>query len=208
MWNVVKVAVLGLALGLAFTGCDSAEIKTSELAGNPEEWWNNPGLIQDYLATVGVAPLLNKRAVGPTRTYAETDGRAKMAATLKAKINQLVETWSKDVGDLVREGSFSSYVNNEAITRQFVDATIQGAVPYKYKEDGNNTYVLMVLKNPEQWVANLSDTVRDSMLQDETLWKTEVMKNDFRNKMDSLRNEQVDQYRKQSQDFQEKFGNK
>jgi hypothetical protein len=201
---VGAVAVLGLVLA----GCDSAEIKTSELGGDPTEWWTNPGLIQDYLATVGVAPILNERAEGPTRTYAETDGRAKMAATLKAKINQLVETWSKDVGDLVREASFSSYVNNEAITRQFVDTTIQGAVPYKYRNDGKNIYVLMVLKNPEQWVANLSDTVRDSMLQDETLWKTEVMKNDFRNKMDALRNEQVNQYRKQSEELQEKLGNK
>jgi hypothetical protein len=193
-WFAVAVTCL-------FFGCASEEgMKVGDVTPE-DEWWNNPGLIQDHMAAIGVSPLLNARAEGPARTYAETDGRAKMAAVLKSRMNQLVENWSKDVGDLTKEASFSSFVNNEALTRQFVDADIAGAVPYKYHKAEGNLYVLMVLKNPEQWVANLANGVRDSALQDETLFKTEVLKNDFRDKMDKLRTEQTDKTKAQQDAF-------
>lgn len=179
------VAVLGATLVLG--GCSNTTT-TEDLPGDPDEWWNNPGLIEDAMATVGMAPLLNPRAEGPARTEAEADGRAKMAAVLKAKMNQLVENWSKNVGDLNQEASFSSYINNEAMTTQFVDAQIAGAYPFKYKKTQHNLYVLMVLKNPEEWVANLADSIRDQALKDDTLFKTEVMKNQFRERMDKLKN--------------------
>jgi hypothetical protein len=193
----MKVGAIVMVCLLA-VGCADAPPTTPE---EVDAWWDNPGLIQDHLAAVGVTPLLNPAAEGPARTYAEADGRAKMAAILKARMNQLVEGWSKDVGDLNKPASFSSYVNNEAITRQFVDADIAGAVPYKYHKANNSLYVLMVLKDPGQWVANLANTVRDQALQDETLFKTEVMKNDFRDKMDKLRTEQVDKTKAQQDAF-------
>lgn len=193
-WFAVAVMCL-------FVGCASEPGKPAGEVETDDEWWNNPGLIQDHMAAIGVSPLLNARAEGPARTYAEADGRAKMAAVLKSRMNQLVENWSKDVGDLTKEASFSSFVNNEALTRQFVDADIAGAVPYKYAKNEGNLYVLMVLKNPEQWVANLANGIRDTALQDETLFKTEVQKNEFRDKMDKLRNEQTDKVKAQQDAF-------
>lgn len=157
-----------------------------------DPWWNNPGSVQDHLAAVGVSPLLNKRAVASSRQAAEVDGRAKLAATLKAQIQSLAENWSKDVGDLTNEASFSSYVNNESFTRQFVNDAVKGAQAYKYHQDEGNVYVLMVLRDPTQWVENLATEIRDQALQDETLWKTEVMKQDFRKRMDDMVNTQKD----------------
>jgi hypothetical protein len=53
----------------------------------------------------------------------------------------------------------------------------------------------MVLRDPTEWVKNLANDVRDQALQDDTLFKTEVLKNDFRDRMDKLRNEQVEKTR-------------
>jgi hypothetical protein len=197
------LCVVPVLAAFIFSGCGSEEILPE---GNPEEWWNNPGAITDYLAAVGVSPLLNKRAEGPARTYAEADGRAKMAAVLKAKMQQLVENWSKDVGDLTKEASFSSYINNEAFTRQHVDAVIAGAKAHTYHKAEGNIYVLMILENPTKWVANLADDTRDAALQDETLFKTEVMKNEFRDRMDGVKTKAVEQQQKLQENFQKKVG--
>lgn len=194
------------AAAMFLGGCGGQQVPLDEVQGNPDEWWNNPGLIQDSLAVVGVAPLLNERAEGSSRTSAEADGTAKMARFLKTRITQLVEDWSKNVGDLNKEASFSSYINNEAMTRQFTDTTLQGAYPYKYQKTKNNVYVLMVLKNPEQWVANLADDYRDQVLQDETLLKTEVMKNEFRQRMDNLKDAEVNKMRQQQEKFNSAIG--
>jgi hypothetical protein len=202
--RAMSLTIIGALLA---AGCGSApQTSVRDVQTNIDEWWNNPGAIQDHLAAIGTAPLLNARAEGPARTYAEADGRSKLAATLKARINQLVENWSKDVGDLNREASFSSLINNEAITRQFVETEVRGAMPYKYQNTGSNMYVLMVLKNPEQWAANLVDSLRDQALQEETLFRTEVMKNDFRKRMDDLRNEEVNKVRAQRQAFEQAAG--
>jgi hypothetical protein len=117
-FNAFLLCAIGIA---ALAGC----------SGGPDpnscDWLDSPGAYEGQLVAIGMAPLLNDAAEGATRTYAETDGRAKLAAVLKARMNQLVENWSKDTGDLTRNASLASYVNNEAITRQFVDATVSGA---------------------------------------------------------------------------------
>jgi hypothetical protein len=194
------------AAAMFLGGCGGQQVPLDEVEGDPQAWWDNPGLIQDCLAAVGVAPLLNERAIGPTRTSAEMQGRGVLAATLKARITQLVEDWSKNVGDLNKEASFSSYINNEAMTRQFVEAEIKGAYPYKYHQTKTNVYVLMVLKNPEQWVANLANEYGDQILKDETLLKTEVMKNEFRQRMDNLKDAEVNKMRQQQEKFNSAIG--
>lgn len=201
-----RLSLLAAGAVLFLGGCNGQQVALEDVQGNPEEWWNNPGLIQDCLAAVGVSPLLNERAIGPARTSAETQGRGVLAATLKARITQLVEDWSKNVGDLNKEASFSSYINNEAMTRQFVEAEIRGAYPYKYHQTKTNVYVLMVLKNPEQWVANLANEYGDQILKDETLLKTEVMKNEFRQRMDNLKEAEVQKMQGQLQKFNAAVG--
>ena len=201
-FQLTLLAAAAMFLG----GCGGEQVTLDDVQGNPEEWWNNPGMYKDCLASVGVCPLLNERAVGPSRTSAENDGRAKLAAFLKARITQLVEDWSKNVGDLNKEASFSSFINNEAMTRQFVDAQVKGAFADRYHQTKTNVYVLMVLKNPEQWVANLADDYRDQVLQDETLLKTEVLKNEFRQRMDNLKEAEVDKMHEQVQKFNSAFG--
>lgn len=202
--TLVGALLLGFVSGCG-GGPQPAPVSNTPMS-EVDEWWNNPGFIQDHLAAIGVSPLLNARAEGPARTYAETDGRGKLAAVLKARMTQLVENWSKDVADLNKEASFSSYINNEAMTRQLVDATVKGAVPYRYKNTGTNVYVLMVLKDPSQWTKNLVDTVEEQALKDETLFKTEVMKNDFRNRMDKLRTEETEKVQTQQQNFMKALG--
>lgn len=194
--HTLKWAMMALvAVGLA--GCASGEIDP-----NSCDWTDSPGAVAQYMAAVGSAPILNEMAEPNARTYAEADGRAKLAASLQTKINQLVENWAKDTGDLTQNASFSSYINNELITRQFVDTEVGGAFAHKYCKVGRNMFVLVVLRKPDEWVANLANKVRDSVLKDETLFKTEVLKNDFRNKMDKLRDDQVEKYRKQNQVFE------
>lgn len=194
-----------LSFTLALPGCSSGPEADGTGGGSvtaPDDWPNNPGLIQDHLAAVGIAPIINKGSIGPARTFAETDGRAKLAAALEARISQLVENWAKQVGDMNKERSFSDLINQEAITRQFVDATVRGAVPDRYKESDGNVYVLMVLKDPSIWTKNIIDNIEDQALKDETLFKTEVMKQEFRDRMDRLRKEETEAVRAKQQSFQ------
>jgi len=202
-----RMTGIGLGLFLAAVmvvgGCKgkqpAADTKTVQTSN---EWWNHPGdVARDYLATVGASPIMSEYSKGNARNFAEVDARGKMAATLKAKINSLAENWAKESGDLTKQASFSSYVNNENFTRQYVDAEIKGAVAHDYHDDGKIMYVLMVLKNPSQWTANVADTLADQVLKDETVLKTEVMKQDFRKKMDELKDKEVQATKEQQAKF-------
>jgi hypothetical protein len=195
--RIVAVTVTLVAAMFIVGGCASGGIDP-----NGCDWTDSPGAVTEYMAAVGAAPILNERSEPNSRTFAEADGRAKLAASLRTKINQLVENWAKDTGDLTQNASFASYVNNELLTRQFVDTEVGGAFAHKYCRQGNVMYVLLVLRDPAKWVQNLANTVRDTALQDEALWKTEVMKNDFRDRMDKLRDGQVQKYLKQNEAFQ------
>ena len=193
MLRLVSRAALACgALCLLSLGCSSTEnTSVDDVPGlTVEEWWNNPGAVKDALTAVGSYPVTNELAIGQARQNAVINGRFELAAALKAKIDALSENWNKSVGDLSKPASFSNYTNDETMIRQHVDAVVQGAQAYKYKQVGSTMYVLMVLKSPGEWTQNVLDDATDDALKDATLFRTEIMKNDFRKRMDALKEEE------------------
>jgi hypothetical protein len=98
----------------------------------------------------------------------------------------LVTNWFNEAGDNLDADTLSSYINNEGLVRQMTDVDIVGARPVKYKQVDGYQYVLMVVEDPAKWTQFLGKSVKDQVLQDATLYKTEVLKNEFEAKLDAL----------------------
>jgi hypothetical protein len=182
--TVRRLSVLSFcALVLATVGCASSENLKEGLS--PEfEWWNEPGEIQDALVSVGSSKILGNMTAA--RNSAEADARAKIAQTVRAKIQSLVTNWFKEAGDNLDDDTLSSYINNEGLVRQMTDVDIVGARPVKYKTVDGYMFVLMVVEDPAQWTQFLGKSLKDQVLKDATLFKTEVLKNEFEAKLDAL----------------------
>src|SRR5690606_11347526 len=192
--SVLGVAALCALVGLVGCGGGPQQQQSDNLVDEVEGWWDNPGLIRTNLASVGLATVVNENTIPMARRTAEVDARAKLAEALKARIISLSENWAKEAGDLVLgEKSMSSLINNETMVQQYANAVVQGSVPHKYKIVGKTQYVLMVLHNPEEWTQNLLDEVESQALRDDTLWRTELMKNDFRKRLDEFKKGQLEQ---------------
>jgi|SRR5688572_5542195 len=172
---------------LLFTpGCGGAPETLAERVDEVDNWIDNPGEIRDTMAAVGSARILANPS--SARTRAEVDARAKMAATARAQVQSLMSNWFKETGDMLEERSMSSYINDEGLIRQLTDTEIIGASPAKYAVRDNTQYVLMVMGDPAKWTQQVGTSVKDRVLRDQTLFKTEVMKRDFEEKLDKLIN--------------------
>lgn len=181
--SIVSVFVLaGLALS---SGCSSGPISIPR----GDAWIDDPGLVEGSLAAVGATQFVANE--GQARTASEADARAKLAATLKAEINQLAENWAKEAGDLKIQDSLSSLINNETFTRQYVDTVIRGASAHKYRKRDNTMFCLMIMQ-PEkmkEWYTEMADALEQEALRDAALWKTEAMKSDARDRFDEIKKE-------------------
>jgi hypothetical protein len=191
MTTTSKVLIVALLAGLCvLSGCGGAPIVTDnrEIV-TTDEIWDNPGMIRDHLAAIGAAVHLGNEAAA--RDSAAANGRAQLAATLKAEINQLIEDWSKQAGNLQIKQSLSSYINNENFTRQFVDTTIRGARAVKYARRGDTQYCLVILdvEKTKEWYDQMSDALEQEALRDATLWKTEAMKSEARDRFEKIKKE-------------------
>jgi hypothetical protein len=186
------VASIFLTAGLALTtGCASDDSVSVPSDG---DWIDNPGQVEGALAAVGTQIFVSNE--GNARTGAEADARAKLAATLKAEINQLVENWAKEAGDLQIQDSLSSLINNETFTRQYVDTVIRGATAYEYQRRENTVYCLMLMQ-PEkvaEWYDEMSDALEKEAMRDAALWKTEAMKSEARDRFDKIKEERKQEH--------------
>ena len=171
------------ALALVAVGCSSGK-NLQEGLDDEFKWWEEPGEIEDALVSVGSAKIIGNMTAA--RNAAEADARAKIAQTVQSQMQTMVTNWFKEAGDNLDEDTLSSYINNEGLVRQMTDVDIVGARPVKYKQVDGYQYVLMVVEDPAQWTQFLGKSVKDQVLQDATLYKTEVMKNEFEAKMDAL----------------------
>lgn len=186
----VKLAVCGVLLGSMLVACNSTKPAKEDNVdiingGAVDEWWNNPLEVQLDMAVVGSAPYLGNPTAA--RRSAEVNARAQMAAMKKAKIQQLVEQWDQQTGDMKRPESVQSLVNNEAFTRQLVDEDIYGARAVKYKLVDGVQYVLMVLEDVGPFFDNVEKAIEAQSVEDETYWKTEVRKEDARKRLEQFR---------------------
>lgn len=184
-----RFASIVLLTGLALAhGCASAtEAKVVVPSG--DAWIDNPGIVENAMAAVGSTTFVANES--NARTAAEADGRAKLAASLKAEINQLVENWAKEAGDLKIKGSLSSLINTETFTRQYVDAVIRGTMADRYRKRGNTMFCLMLMQPNKfkQWYGEMNDALEKEALRDAALWKTEAMKSEARDRFDKIRKE-------------------
>lgn len=200
------VAGLGfLGVGL-FTGCESEQEVPDSGAGTervnlPHEWWKNPGAVDDHMAAVGTSPCPNSSSQGAARTMAEADAREKIAASTEARITSLVENWSKIVGDTKDQATFTSLINNEAFTRQFVDRSVKGTRPiaYKYVPEEKTLYALLVVQNPEAWMVEFNDNSLEKAA--DVFYWTQAQKEDFAKKMDAVQ----ERYAKEDRDFRNRL---
>ncbi len=182
---------LALMGTLALAGCGSQEAKEEsggppKRVNLPKEWWDNPGEVDTHMAAIGTAPCPNPESEGTARTLAEADGRAKIAASVQARITSLVENWGKIVGDTADQRSFTSLLNDEAFIRQFVDRSVVGARPiaYKYVPERRTLYALLIVQDPQGWMIDFAERSLDKAAG--TLLWTQAQKEDFRKKMDEI----------------------
>ncbi|MGQ9591647.1 MAG: hypothetical protein ACUVYA_15295 [Planctomycetota bacterium] len=185
----VFVGFMGFVGVGILSGCGSEDVKAGagkERVNLPYEWWNNPGEVDDHMAAVGASPCPNAASQGSARTFAEADGRQKIAASIQARITSLVENWAKIVGDTSDQQTFTSLINNEGFTRQFVDRSVVGAraVTYKYLPEEKTLYALMVVQDPAAWMVEFRENSLEKAAQ--TLLWTQAQKEDFRKKMDEI----------------------
>ena len=94
------------------------------------------------------------------RTRAEADGRAKLAATARAQMQQLISNWAKETGDLLDEASVSSLLNDETLIRQVTDTELIGARAAQYAKRDGNQYVLVVMDDPAEWTKRVGAGMR------------------------------------------------
>ena len=184
------VPVLAIAGFLLLPACGSSSNQV--VIPDDDAWIDDPGLVEGTLASVGMATFVSNE--GAARTSAETDARAKLAATLKSEINQLVEDWSKEAGDLQIADSLSSYINNETFTRQYVDTEIRGARAQSYRKRGNTMYCLMLMdtERVKEWYDAMGGAIEQEAMRDAALWKTEAMKSEARDRFEKVQQEHID----------------
>ncbi|RME04275.1 MAG: hypothetical protein D6805_03775 [Planctomycetota bacterium] len=205
------LAAFALSLSLAWNlGCasNSGNTKNNSNTASAEEndWWNNPGdlNLKGYLScAVGASSLSEAGSVDDARSFAENSAAEKLAAQFGARIRALIETWSKSAGNRKVKASISQYFNNERAIQKFVNKTLKGLKPLKYKQVGDTIYVLMGLQISKALEAAYND-ISENGIADQTLWKTEAMKRDFMGKMEKLAKEQE----QKAKNLWEKKGNK
>lgn len=195
--------VLAASVVVLATSCGGSPETLREKVEEVGDWVDNPGDIRDTLAAVGAARLLGN--VSSARNRAEADARAKMAATAKSKVQSLMSNWFKEAGDNLDQKSMSSYMNDEGLIRQLTDTEIIGARAAKYTVRGDTQYVLMVIDDPAKWTQQVGSSVKDKILKDETLFKTEVMKRDFEEKLDKLINRDAAAATEAQQKFEKNY---
>lgn len=185
-----SIALVFCVLALVAAGCSSTPDEPAGPGTGPQpvgdDWWNNPSNITNYLAAVGSSPIMSEYDVNGARQSAAVDGRNELAASINAKIQSLHENWSKRCGDLTDKETFSSYMNDERFVRQMVDQHVRGAWVAKYHRDGNTMYALVVLKNVSAFFDDVVKQDSDRIKKDETMLKTDAMKEMARNRLDEM----------------------
>lgn len=193
MYRLNKVSSLAvLALAVSLGACksspptvDSNKLVVSDGAGGQKvviDWWNNPGDIGKF-AAAGAAKVHGN--IGSARNRAEVQGRAQLAAGLKAEIQSLAESWSQEAGDNMNESSISSMFNDESFIRQIVDTTLVGARLDRFKNVDGTMYALIILEKPETVLGNIIDKAEED-LKDDAYYETEVKKGVARDRLDEL----------------------
>ncbi|MEZ5963217.1 MAG: hypothetical protein R3F56_05145 [Planctomycetota bacterium] len=195
--------LLSGSVALFGTSCSSTPTSFQEKVAEAGNWIDNPGDIRDTLAAVGAARVMGN--ISSARNRAEIDARQKMAATARAKVQSLLSNWFKETGDMLDERTMSSYMNDEGIMRQLTDTEIIGARAAKYEVRDNTQYVLMVIDDPAKWTQQVGSSLKDKVLRDETMFKTEVMKRDFEEKLDKLINRDAEAATEAQQKFEKNY---
>ena len=196
-------ALLVTSLWIGTTSCGSAPDPVTSGPVATGDWIDNPGNIKDVLTATGSAKILGNPSAA--RTRAEADGRAKIAASAKALIQSLVSNWAKETGDMLDDRTVSSYLNDEILIRQITDAEIIGARSAHYATRDGVQYVLMVVDDAAKWTKQVGSSLKNRALKDETLFKTEVMKRDFEEKLDKLINRDAEAANKATESFKQAF---
>ena len=190
-----KLALVGALLGLTLVSCNSTsgssggDSTVRDFDGKQvDEWWNNPKDLPYDLCVVGSSPVLGNPSAA--RTSAENNARAQMAAMKKAKVQQLIEDWAQQTGDMLQEGSLQSLINNEQFTRSVVDEDVSGAraIAYTVRDYGGvqTQFVLMTLEDTTLFFDNMKMAIEENILADETYLRTEVRKEDARMRLEQL----------------------
>src|SRR5262245_59621002 len=137
-------------------GCSSGPEPATEV--DPEIWIDKRSMVEDAMAATGMAKILGNES--NARTRAEADGRAKLAATARAQMQQLISNWAKETGDLLNEASLSSLLNDEALIRQVTDVELIGARVVQYAKRDGNQYVLIVMDDPAEWTKRVGEGMK------------------------------------------------
>jgi hypothetical protein len=196
MFTATKYVSLALLVGVVvLSGCNGTpEIVDDRPIVTSDTWIDNPDQYRDVLASVGSSPIVGNESM--SRTRAEANGTAALARVLKSEVGQLIENWAKEAGNMMIKETLSSYINDEVFTRVYVDTTISGARPVKYATRDGTQYVLMLLE-PEKvasWYDQMSDALEQEALRDATLWKTEAMKSDARDRFEKIQKERKEDH--------------
>ena len=190
-------AALGAVIGLTLAACGSTPKNDTpsgpstvrDFGGKKvDKWWDNPKDLPYDLCVVGTAPFMGN--LGAARNSAELDARAKLAAMKESKVQQLLEDWSQQTGDMLKPESVTSLLNNEQITRGITDENISGARPIAYQviemRGQQQQFVLMTLEDTTLFFENIKMAVEENIIAEETYYKTEVRKEEASARLDDI----------------------
>ncbi|RME83191.1 MAG: hypothetical protein D6785_06970 [Planctomycetota bacterium] len=185
--------VMGLLLNSL--ACNSQQTKQKP------SWINSPSNVplKGYIAAfVGTARIQGD--VPSARQEAEQEARRKIAAFLKSEIRSITKNLDRQMGDLLNQNSLVSLVNNQTVTLEIIQASVQGSIPLEYYvcPEEDTVYVLVGLKAPQflQKIAQVVETHLDEMIppKKKALEETEKLKSQARARLDALLKKEAEKY--------------
>ncbi|MEM7235021.1 MAG: hypothetical protein AAF517_22780 [Planctomycetota bacterium] len=167
---IVIGAVIVLGLGallvpwLLFRSVGMEEVREADLelatpiestSGTPGWVRGSPELTTDVFRSVGSAPVPNPSAIGPARAQAVADGRSKLRAVVKARIEALGAKWATASGDFIDPATLEAQIDANALLDSDLKDLSSMANAYFYDKETSKIYALITPPNPIQLLSKV-----------------------------------------------------
>ena len=192
MHNLGKTTAALLAVcvaALVVVGCSSTPEPAKPAVAEPPQWVNDPygafpGDRGKVLYAVGVSEgSLNEQL---DRRRCESDGRTKLAETMKVKVDSMLKDWMASSTDYVKPENTTSKQFTEAVSRQVTSTLMVGSTPFKYVRHDSRMYVLMRLAMDNYFFKEMGDRTKKALQEMERDKPEQVLKGRMEDAIKSL----------------------
>ena len=174
---------------LMIVGCGGGPEPVKPEPAGPPQWVNDPygafpGDRGKVMYAVGVSmSSLNEQL---DRRRSESDGRVKLAETMKVKVDSMLKDWMATSTDYVKPENTTSKQFTEAVSRQVTSTVLVGSTPYKYVRHDTKMYVLMRLALDDYFFKQVQEKTQKALQQMERDQQEKVLKGRMEDAMKSL----------------------